>query len=575
MNDRGHRCRFYASSAFLMLAMVGLDIRLAFLHLGPNQKTHDSLKRTSHLEATLDGERGRICDRRGRENILALSLAVKDVCADPSAVVARTNVAYVTAHLAEILDLPPDEVAVRLNRPERKYARLAKRVRLRLIREIEERGLTEKGVFFRDATLRYYPQGSFMCHVLGFVNDRTVGCAGVELHANRYLRGCPGFLESRKNALRQEMVWRRDRYIPALRGADVFLTLDQHVQYFVEQALDAVMERHHAKGAWAIVQRVRTGEILAMASRPAYDPNEIGTSTENARLNRAIGWVYEPGSTFKAAVISAVLNEKLASPETMVDCENGSWYYGGRLLRDAHAYTRLSLADVVKKSSNIGSAKLTLMLGNERLERYLRAFCVGRRLGIDLPGEEVGILHPVRAWSVLSPTRIAIGQGVAVTALQMLGVLCAIANDGMLMKPHVVKEIRSSEGTLLYQSQPDVLARPISAETSAIMRELLARVTEDGGTGRRARLDGYRVAGKTGTAQKPVNGRYSNTAFTSSFAGFLPADDPEIAIIVVADEPSPSYYGGVVAGPAFREIANKTVRYLNIPPGSTEIVAQR
>lgn len=235
-------------------------------------------------------------------------------------------------------------------------------------------------------------------------------------------------------------------------------------------------------------------------------------------------------------------------------------------MRDSHPYGDLTVADVVKKSSNIGAGKLALMLGKTRQEEYLRRFGVGSRLGIDLPGEEAGLLASSDRWSAISPTRIAIGQGVAVTALQMLGVYCAIANNGLLMRPYVVDRIFRDDGTLLYQAEPKPLGRTITASTASTVRGLLRRVTESGGTGRRARVAGYGVAGKTGTAQKPVNGGYSDTAHMASFVGFLPADAPEIGIIVVVDEPQPLHTGGVVAGPVFGRIATETVRCLNIPP---------
>jgi len=391
--------------------------------------------------------------------------------------------------------------------------------------------------------------------------------------SEHYLKGSPGVLESEKNALRQELYWKRDRYIPALEGADVYLTIDQNVQHIVEKALDDVMREHRARGAWAVVQQVKTGAILAMASRPAFDPNQFVTTEENVRLNRAIGFVYEPGSTMKAAVIAAALNEKVVNPSTVVDCEDGQWWYANRPLRDHHGHDRLSVADVLKKSSNIGTAKIALMLGKTRLERYLRSFGLGHSLGIDLPGEESGILHASDNWTKISPTRIAIGQGVAVTAVQMLNMFCAIANDGYLMKPYVTRQVRDSSGSVLLTRRPEVLGRPISSETAKTMRELLGRVTQDGGTGRRARVKGYAVAGKTGTAQKPENGAYSSTAYVASFVGFLPAEDPQIGVIVVVDEPQPIHYGGVVAGPAFSRIAGQTIRCLDIAPYRYELAS--
>jgi len=570
MTDRSMKWRFIASAAFLMVAMIGLGVRLAFLHLGHHEKVCAGLQHNRRFEKKIVARRGDICDRRGKENILVMNLAVKDICADPCEITKSNQVDFVASELAKTLELTSGELTECLNRPDRRFMYIKRFAHDDIVEKIRQKKLM--GVFFQDATVRYYPHKSFMCHVLGFVNYEAVGSAGVEQYLDKYLKGSHGLVESQVNALRQELYWYRDQYIPALEGANVFLNLDQNVQYIVEKALDEVMAEHCAKGAWAIVERVRTGEILAMASRPAFDLNEFGTANEKEKLNRAIGYVYEPGSTFKVAIISAALNEGTVTPETILDCENGSWLYKNRLLRDYHPYGKLTVADIIKKSSNIGDAKVALTLGENRLHRYLTAFGIGDVMGIDLPGEEQGILHPVSRWSNISLTRIAIGQGVAVTAIQMLGVVCAIANDGFLMRPYVVNRVSRNDGSILYQPTPEVLARPISFETAAKMRELLSRVTQEGGTGRRAQVDGYEVAGKTGTGQKPVDGGYSSTAYIASFVGFLPAEDPEIAVIVVVDEPDPFHTGGIVAAPAFSKIAGETVRYLDIPPAEYRLV---
>jgi cell division protein FtsI (penicillin-binding protein 3) len=373
------------------------------------------------------------------------------------------------------------------------------------------------------------------------------------------------------NALRQELYEKQESYIPAIPGANVILTIDQNIQHVVEKTLDDLMNEQNAKAVWAIVTRVKTGEILAMASRPGFDLNDFRAVPEAAALNRALGCVYEPGSTFKAVVASAALNEKIVTPSRVFDCENGAWMYRNKILRDFHPYGNLTFADGVKKSSNIMMAKISLLLGEEQFYRYLRAFGLGAKLGVDLPGEEQGILHPVSRWSGISATRIAIGQGVAVTALQMVSIYGAIANDGFMMRPYVVSKVTATDGSTVYQRSPEVIGRPISHETAATMRVLLSRVTEEGGTGVRAAVEGYKVAGKTGTAQKPVNGGYSTTAYVGSFVGFLPAEDPEIALVVVVDEPQPFHTGGVVAAPAFSRIAGQTVRYLDIPPVSYQV----
>jgi len=240
--------------------------------------------------------------------------------------------------------------------------------------------------------------------------------------------------------------------------------------------------------------------------------------------------------------------------------------YRGKPLRDYHAYDRLSVADVLRKSSNIGAAKIALSLGREQLEAYLRDFCIGRRLGVDLPGEEAGILHERSKWSAISITRIAMGHEVGTTSLHMLSVLSAIANDGLLMRPYIVDRVIDAHGRTVMKGQPEVLSRRIRPDTARVMRRLLARVTGPGGTGRKAAVEGYAVAGKTGTAQKPVPGGYSDTAHMASFVGFLPAEEPELGIIVVVDDPQPLHTGGAVAAPAFSEIASMAVRYLDVAP---------
>jgi len=557
----------------LTAAMLGLGFRLAFLHLAPHEEALRGVRRTSSVSRKLLAGRGRILDRRGGDNILALNLPAHHVCADPSTICRNGSVRETAAALAALLDLPVDGIAVRLNRPERKCEFLSRYADAETVEAIRAADLA--GIEFRPAVLRHYPHDSFLCHVLGFVNHGSVGSAGVEQYMDRYLAGSSGIVETRVNALRQELYARRDTHIPALEGADVHLTIDQNVQYMVEKALDAAMEEHSAKAAWAIVQHVKTGAILAMASRPGYDPNEFRFSTEKSRLNRTIGCVYEPGSTMKAVVFAAALNECTVTPETVIDCENGAWPHAGKILHDFHSYGELTVADGIKKSSNIMSAKIALGLGNRRFYGYLCAFGFGSRLGVDLPGEESGILHPVRSWSNISCSRLAIGQGVAVTALQMLGAFCAIANDGFLMRPYVVHRVVDRNGTVLLERAPEVLSRPIDGETAEIMRHLLRRVTEEGGTGRRACVEGYEVAGKTGTAQKAIGGVYSSEAHVASFVGFLPARNPEIGVIVVVDEPQPLHTGGVVAGPVFKRIAGETVRCLDIPPAPKGTLARR
>ncbi len=566
MIDRENGWRLLFTATLLMLAMLGLGFRLAFLHVGPHERTRELYEEVTHIQRTINAPRGNIVDARGR--LLALDHPTVDVCVDPKVICARGQVLAVSEVLSRALQLPRGVVQSRVDRPKRRFEYVKRFVSEEKAEEIRELAL--KGVFFRESTVRQYPQETLMCHVVGFSNLEGVGSAGIELIMNKLLKGRPGLLESEVDGRRNELYSLRKVDIAPEQGADIHLTLDQNIQYFTEKALDEVMEEYNAKGAWAIVQRVKTGEILAMAARPGFDLNDFRNAVDPQKMNSPIGYNYEPGSTMKAMVIAAAIDMGIVTPETMIDCENGAWLHEGRILHDSHPYGILSVSDILKKSSNIGIAKIAaLYMKPEVLDSYLRDFGIARKHGAGLPGEESGYLLPVSKWPKIKASRVGIGQGVTVTALQMMNALCSIGNGGVLMKPYVVKKIVHN-GETIVEGKPEVAGRPISAEAADITLKMLARVTEKGGTGRRACVRGYRVAGKTGTAQKTLKGRrgYSDTNYIGSFMGFLPAEDPEIAIIVVVDEPQPIHAGGRVAAPAFAEIARQTARYLDIPSPS-------
>jgi cell division protein FtsI (penicillin-binding protein 3) len=564
MTEKRAANRFVVLAVLLGLAMAGLAARLVILHLGVGASTGIKSDDARTYRETLAVPRGRILDGSASANLLALNVGVKDIWADPAPLAASNRVGATAALLAGPLKLDRAELAARLNKPTRHFEYVARYVPEDTAETIAR--LKLPGIYLNTVTTRSYPQGNLLCHVMGFVNHDGVGSAGIEQCMDRHLKGTPGLLESKLDGRRREIPNRRIREVRPRDGADITLTIDQNLQYMVEKALDAAMERHRTKAMMAVMQRIETGEILAMASRPAFDPNQFTSATDEQKRNRCIGCVYEPGSTFKVAVIAAALDVGIVQPETIFDTENGRWMYQSKILRDYHPYTQLNVADIIKKSSNIGAAKIAIMLGDERLDRYLRAFNIGSRLGIDLPGEEAGILYPVTKWTSISSSRIAIGQGVAVTALQMLGVMCGIANGGVMMQPYVVKEVTGADGAVLLRREPRALGRCIRADTAAVMRQLLARVTEEGGTGVKAAVAGFKVAGKTGTAQKPIAGQYSESDYMASFVGFLPAERPEIGLIVVADEPQPIHTGGVVAAPVFGEVVEQAVRYLGISP---------
>ena len=338
------------------------------------------------------------------------------------------------------------------------------------------------------------------------------------------------------------------------KGSDIELTLDNDIQQYLVQALNEAMTNFHPQAAWALVEEVHTGAILAMASLPKSNPPPVA------------GTVFEPGSIFKVGVIAAALNEGLISTNDQFDCENGVWSYEGKPLRDFHPYGVLDVTGILRKSSNIGAAKIALKLGEEPLYRYLAAFGFGKPTGIEIPGEGSGLLRPLSEWGKADITRVAMGHTIAVTAMQMLNVLCCIGNDGSLMKPHLIKKVVGKDGVVLSESKPEVIAQPISAATAKLMRNMLVAVTREGGTGTRAAVKGFNVAGKTGTAEKFKDGRYMADQNIVSFMGVLPAERPEIGIIVVIDDPQPLATGSMAAAPVFARIAESVVRHLNIRP---------
>ena len=543
-----------------------LAARLTYLHLGPNAGLKERVRRMRAVTEDILVGRGRILDRNGQ--LLALDLPVKNVCVDPYVVLSNGQARAVSTQLARLLDLPPDQVYARVNRPGRRYEPVARLVHEEVAARVER--LRLPGVFFESQTTRYYPHDALACHVLGFSNREGVGSAGVEQRWDALLKGRPGLVQSERDGNQREIYTRRSLELAAQEGADVYLTLDQNIQYFVEKALDAAMTNLAPKAAWAIVQEVRTGAILAMASRPAYDLNAFGRTDADTRLNRAVGVNFEPGSVFKAGVVAAALNEGIVTTNQVFDCENGMWFYAGRPLRDFHPYGLLDVTGILRKSSNIGAAKIAVMLGEERLHRYLSAYGLGRPTGLEVPGEEGGLLQPWQKWAKVDITRIAMGHSVAVTALQMLGVLCCIGNDGFVMKPHLIRKIVDKNGVVLQESKPEALARPLTERTAVLMRCMLAEVTRKDGTGRHAAIPGYNVAGKTGTAEKLEAGHYVKDENVSSFMGLVPAERPQIGIIVVLDNPTDPVTrlrtGGITAAPVFAQIAAPVVRYLDICP---------
>lgn len=504
----------------------------------------------------LEPQRGGIYDRNMHP--LAVNVVSYSLYAVPPRV---KNLSAVTDALVAILPLDKAFVEERLSR-DKQFVWLARKLDWEMMEKIRSLGLA--GIYFAKESRRSYPNTLMASQLIGFAGLDNVGLEGLERAYDAYLRGAPGWTYVFRDA-RQRSLSTEDILQPPTDGSSVVLTIDEVIQYIVEREIDKVVEKYHPKGVSIVVLDVRTGAILGLANRPAYDPNEPGKYPIDARRNRAVTDFFEPGSVFKIVTASAALNEGVFSLRDKVFCENGEFRVANHTLHDVHPYGWLTFKEVIGQSSNIGTTKVAQKLGAEKLYDYAHAFGVGISTGSGIPGEVDGILKPVTAWSKTSIGAIPIGQEVCVTALQLAAAIAAIGNNGILMKPYVVSAVVDKQGEVLKSFEPQEVRQVITDEVSLKMREVLEWVVTNG-TGKLAQSQIYRFAGKTGTAQKvEANGTYSHSKFVASFLGFAPVEDPEIAVVVIADEPRPYYYGGVVSAPAFRAITEDVLKYLQVP----------
>src|SRR5215510_6021315 len=543
----------------LLIWMFAIGARLVQLQVHQHDELASRARNQQLSSIETAATRGQVLDRQGRE--LARSLDTESFFADPSEI---KNVDVTATRLASITGQDRLELARRLNdaqASDKKFVWIVRRVEMERATKLDQ--LELEGVYSRREPKRYYPNDSLAAHVLGFVGTDEIGLSGVERFYNEKIRGEAGkvFLEVDRDRRAFESY-----EVQPHPGQTVVLTIDQVIQYRTERALIDAVERSHAKSGTAIVIDPRTGEILALANAPTFDPNEPATSSPEARSNGALQNIYEPGSTFKVVAYSAAIEKGLVKPEDKIDCQMGQITVAGRLIHDGHAYGVLSIADALAKSSNVGAIKLGLLVGNDSMYDFAKRLGFGSRTGVDLPGESAGIFRPVSRWQPSSIGSIAIGQEVGVTPLQMAAAYSVIANGGTWVKPHVVRETRSPDGSIMFQAKPEL--RPaLKAETVEKLRGMMEGVTLHG-TARKAQVEGYTAAGKTGTAQKidPKTRTYSATKYIGSFVGFAPVNNPAVVIIVVIDEPRGAYHGGDVAAPVFREIAEQILPELSVTP---------
>lgn len=569
---------------------TGLSARLVYLAVNKHEYYSTHAQETYQGKVTLPAKRGAIMDSRGA--VLARNEPQKNVIADGSLLVyekkeGKTKVIVdnrrkVAERIAGPLGMTADEIVARI-KPTDKYVVLKNKISEDAAAQIDDAlGEYHKGIHFEPNFERVYPERQLLCHVVGFygyeekfddkgkvIGGEFKGIEGIERSMDNWLSGQDGWRRFEKDGRGREIVSTRSEERAPRHGANVELTVDLGVQQIVEEELQAAFKKYKPLTISAVMMQPYTGEVLSIANRPCFDPNLPGEAKPEQRFNHAVAGIYEPGSTMKVVTCAGGLNYRKVTLESEIWCENGRWKYGGKYLKDHHPYGSLTVAQIIEKSSNIGAAKIAIGMGEELFHGWMRNFGFGQITGIALPGEVRGILAPRDRWTGISITRLAMGHEVCVTPLQLVTATSAIANGGKLMMPQIIKRISDDTGATVVDYSPQVVRQVLSTENSAQMREALVRVTGKKGTASRAHIPGYRIAGKTGTTQKVINGHYSSSKHVTSFVGYVPAENPAFCLVISVDEaqvPSNEDTGGMIVAPIFKAIAERTLNHLGVPP---------
>jgi len=467
--------------------------------------------------------------------------------------------------IAQILQVPTEQIAA-LYDPRKRAVNLADDLDDGVVAKL--RALKLRSLIYTAHDRRFYPNNDLASHVLGFVDGEGHGLAGMEKEMDNSLTGVPGQRLVERDARNQVIAGYQTQDTPAVDGYDVTLTINMAIQHVVEDQLDQIVQTYQPNAAYIIVMDPHTGEILGMGSRPTFDPNDSKSFTPDAVRNRCMTDAVEPGSIFKIITLGAALNEGQVNLNTPIFCDNGSFSYGGKILHDDEAagFGTLPVVQVMAQSSNIGFAHLGIGLGENKLYKYARAFGIGQRTGLMAQqGESAGMLSPVNKWSAISITRIPMGQEVLATPLQMVTAMSVIANGGRLVVPQLAKEVTDKTGRVMKIYPPRIVRQVISEDAAADVAKALEQVTIDG-TAKSIKIPGHSYAGKTGTAQKLVDGQYSHDHHVSSFIGFMPVQDPDFVALVMVDDPKTTkYYGAEVSAPVFANIAKQMAQIRNIP----------
>lgn len=544
----------------VLLGGFGLVLfRLVTLQVLQSEELSAKADKQHQKTVSLEGARGTIVDRHGK--VLAMNVEVPSVFGDPTKLQDRTKAAR---QLSALLPVRYEELKEKL-RENKRFVWLARKMDPEQGHQLHHLSVEGVGVVMEGR--RFYPKGPLLAHVLGFAGMDGEGLEGVERRYESYLRGEKRAVALQLDALRRTVFPKSVEERNPVPGHQLTLTVDEVVQSIVERELEEAVSRARAKSGTVIVLEPETGAVLAMAVSPPFDPNVLSALHKKDRLqNTAIMDAYEPGSTMKAMVAAAAIEERAMKPTTLVFGEHGRMTIANTVIHDHEKLGWVSLSQVIQKSSNIGAAKIGMILGEQRLHRYLQSFGFGQRTEIDLPGEGVGLIQNPNAWGRRSVASISMGQEIGVTPIQLVSAVAALGNGGVLMKPYVVSEIRDAEGHLLKRVVPQVRRRVVSPETARTVTQILEGVVTHG-TGVKAAIPGFRVAGKTGTAQQidRKTHRYSSSRFVASFAGYVPAHRPRLAMIVLIDEPhDKNASGGSVAAPVFSSIGEQVLSYLGV-----------
>lgn len=555
MEIRVHAIRFTQIFLFLIICLVFFSFKLIFIQIFSASYLSNLAEKQHNYYIELEPLRGTIYDRHSRP--LALNVPAYSLFANPRMMSLKDKQEAVNK-LTSLLDIEPQFLSERLNKGKY-FVWLKRKIDLATVEKIKD--LKIHGLDFVPESRRSYPNKSLAAHVIGFADIDNKGLEGLELVYNQYLKGQFGWSQVLRDARQRELMIEKG-FIPPQNGFHVVLTIDETIQYIAERALDKAFYKHHARAASIIVMDVKTGEILALANRPTYNLEEASISNIEHRTNRAISYIYEPGSVFKIVALSAALEQEKFKEKDKIFCENGEYRVANHILHDHHPHGTLTFQQVFEQSSNIGVTKVAQKLGPAAIYEYARRFRFGMKTGIDLKGEVNGVVKPPSQWSKTTIGAIPIGHEVTVTPLQLVSAMAAIANNGIYMKPYVVRYVKDSKDQVIKANESQVVAQVIKPETAERVKEILIGAVENG-TGKSAKIKGVGVAGKTGTAQKVINGIYSHDQFFASFIGFAPADEPRLAAVVVFDDPHPAHFGGTVAAPVFKEVIENTLRYLD------------